>query len=182
MATEQFLLNPNRNPNMSREQIEAELHATLGVEKVLWLGYGLVEDGGTDGHVDNVAQFIEPGVVLLQTINTSINPNYPALEENRKRLENATDAKGRKIKVIELDMLPYTDLIDSIAYPVPYVNYYIVNGGVIMPLLGGKEDDIAMSQLEGLFPGREIVGVPSTAIAVDGGGIGCITQQIPKHN
>lgn len=179
ITNEQCMLNPNRNPGMTRYDIERELHRTLGVEKVIWLGYGLVEDSGTDGHVDNNCQFLEPGVVLLQTLNSSLNPNYPGVEENRRRLKGARDANGRKLEVIEIDILPYTSPNTWSHYPVPYVNYYIVNGGVIMPALGGAEDDLALPRLEKLFPGREIVPVETIAMAIDGGGIGCITQQMP---
>jgi len=179
ITNEQFLLNPNRNPGWSREEIEAELHRTLGIEKVIWLGYGLVEDSGTDGHIDNNCQFLEPGVVMLQTVETSINPNHPGVEENRRRLKNARDAKGRKLEIVEMEILPYTTPNPWASAPVPYTNYYIVNGGVIMPALGGPEDDIALPRLEKLFPGREIVPVETIAMAIDGGGIGCVTQQMP---
>ncbi len=179
ITNEQFLLNPNRNPDMTREDIECELDRTLGVKKVIWLAYGLVEDAGTDGHIDNNCQFLEPGVVMLQTVNSTLNPNHPGAEENRRRLKEARDAKGRKLEIVEMDILPYTSPDGFSAYPVPYTNYYIVNGGVIMPALGGPEDDIALPKLESLFPNREIVPVETIAMAADGGGIGCITQQMP---
>jgi len=182
IATEQYLLNPNRNPGWSREKIERELHDYLGIEKVIWVGNGLVEDSGpvsTDGHTDNVVQFIRPGEVLLQTVRDRSNPNYDFCQENLRRLERATDANGRSLEVIELDLLPYTEPINGVRYPVPYVNYYVVNGGVIVPANGAPEDDEALERLAKILPDREIATVPSVALAVDGGGVGCITQQQP---
>ncbi len=182
IATEQYLLNPNRNPGWSREKIERELHDYLAIEKVIWLGNGLVEDSGpmsTDGHTDNVAQFIQPGKVLLQTVRDPSNPNYDLCQENLRRMERATDAQGRSLEVIELDLLPYTEPVNGVRYPVPYVNYYVVNGGVIVPANGAPEDDEALERLAKILPDRVIATVPSVALAVDGGGVGCITQQQP---
>ena len=188
ITTEQFLLNPNRNAGWSREEIERGLHDYLGIEKTIWLDLGLVEDVG-NGHSDNVVQFIEPGVVLLQTMNDRGNPNYELCAENLRRLREARDARGRKLQIVEMDLLPYTEPLTNphglppvtapTRFPVPYLNYYLVNGALIAPMLGGSGDEKARVQLQELYPDREIVGVPSTAIAVDGGGIGCITQQQP---
>lgn len=182
IATEQYLLNPNRNPGWSREKIEQALHDYLTVEKVIWIGNGLIEDSGptsTDGHSDNVVQFLRPGEVLLQTVRDRSNPNYDLCQENLRRLEQATDARGRSLKVIELDLLPYTEPVNGVRYPVPYVNYYVVNGGVIVPANGAPEDDEGLERLSKILPDREIATVPSVAMAVDGGGVGCITQQQP---
>jgi agmatine deiminase len=187
VTTEQFLLNPNRNARMSREQIESGLRDYLGVEKVIWLKGGLVEDEGTDGHSDNVVQFVTPGVALLQTMPDRDNPNFELCKDNLRRLREARDAKGRKLEIIEMPILPYTKEISNpnmghgrpARYPVPYVNYYPVNDALIVPMLGGPEDEAARPILEKLYPERVIVPVPSTAMAVDGGGVGCVTQQQP---
>jgi agmatine deiminase len=179
IATEQFLLNPNRNPDWSREQIEQGLRDYLAVEKVIWLAKGLVEDRETDGHSDNVVQFLEPGVVLAQTVRDESNPNYELLQDNLQRLQKATDAKGRRLEVVEMDILPYTEPIDGVRYPVPYVNYYVVNGGAVVPALGGEEDEEGLARMAEILSDREIATVPSTAMALGGGGVGCITQQQP---
>lgn len=179
IATEQFLLNPNRNPDWSREQIERGLRDYLAVEKVIWLGKGLVEDRETDGHSDNVVQFLEPGVVLAQTARDESNPNYELLQDNLRVLQRATDARGRRLEVVEMDLLPYTEPIDGVRYPVPYVNYYVVNGGAVVPALGGEEDAEGLARMAEILAGREIATVPSTAMALGGGGVGCITQQQP---
>ncbi len=187
ITTEQFLLNPNRNATMSREEIELGLHDYLGVDRVIWLKGGLVEDKGTDGHSDNVVQFVAPGVVLLQTMPDRDNPNFEVCKENSRRLGEARDARGRKLEIIEMPILPYTREIVNpnighdrpTRYPVPYVNYYPVNDALIVPMLGGPDDEAALPILEKLHPERRVVPVPSTAMAADGGGVGCVTQQQP---
>jgi agmatine deiminase len=187
ITTEQFLLNPNRNAKMSREEIESGLHDYLGIDQVIWLKGGLIEDAHTDGHSDNVVQFVAPGVALLQTMPDRDNPNFELCKENLRRLREARDAKGRKLEIIEMPILPYTKEIVNLndgngqptRYPVPYVNYYQVNDALIVPMLGGPEDEAALPILEKLHPERKIVPVPSTAMAADGGGVGCVTQQQP---
>jgi len=177
ITTRQYLANENRNPGMSEAEIAAELRATLGIEKVIWLEHGLVEDRDTDGHSDNVVQFVRPGVVLLQMAPSPENPNWERCRENRALLEGATDARGRTLEVVEMSVLPYAEF-EGESYVVPYVNYYPVNGGIIAPAVG--EDDAAGFALLGeLFPDRRVVGVPSVLQAYGGGGIGCITQQVP---
>lgn len=179
ITTEQVMRNPNRYNGLSREDIERLVRDYLGIEKVIWLGLGLVEDSETDGHADNNVEYLAPGKVLAQTVSDPANPNYELCQENLRRLKEATDAKGRKLDVIEMERLPYTDPKHGTPMPVPYVNAYVINDALITPMLGGPDDARAKAELEALFPGRKIVGVDSTFIALDGGGIGCITQQQP---
>jgi agmatine deiminase len=174
ITTEQCLLHPNRNPALSREQIEARLRETLGVERIVWLGLGLVEDDDTDGHVDNICAWIEPGKVLLQTVADEADPNYGHCRENARRLADAG------IEVIELDVLPRLD-VDGPPTVVPYVNYYIANGALIVPVTGAETDADALALLERLYPGREAVPVSGTTLALGGGGVHCITQQVPAR-
>jgi agmatine deiminase len=182
ITTESVLLNPNRNPEMSKEDKERLLHEYLGIEKVIWLPYGLAEDMGemsTDGHSDNVVQFIRPGLALLQTAPSPSNPNWQLAEANRAALQGAIDARGREIEIVEIDLLSYTREIEGTRYAAPYTNYYPVNGGIIAPRLDVPEDEMAYQLLRELFPGREVVGVPTDYMAYGGGGVGCITQQVP---
>jgi agmatine deiminase len=172
ITTEQCLLHPSRNPRLSREQIEARLRETLGVERVVWLGLGLVEDDDTDGHVDNICAWIEPGRVLLQTVADEADPNYENCRENVRRLADAG------IEVVELDVLPRVDA-DGPPTVVPYVNYYVANGALIVPVTGAETDADALALLERLYPGREAVPVSGTTLALGGGGVHCITQQVP---
>jgi agmatine deiminase len=179
ITTEQCLLNPNRNPAMSREEIEVGLRDYLGVETIIWLGEGLVEDEDTDGHVDNVCVFVRPGVVLLQTVADEGNPNFAPAQENLRRLHEARDARGRELEVIELDVLPYAPDADR-PVAVPYTNFYLANGAAIVPVAGQDTDDAAMALLDVALPEREVVPVPGLNLALGGGGVHCITQQVPR--
>lgn len=172
VTTEQCLLHPNRNPGRSREAIEARLRSALGVERVVWLGLGLVEDHDTDGHVDNVCAFLAPGRALLQTVTDAANPNYEPAQENLARLRAAG------VEVVELPWLPYVEH-DGPPTVVPYTNFYLCNGGVVVPVSGAETDEDALALLAGLFPGREVVAVPGVTLALGGGGVHCVTQQVP---
>jgi agmatine deiminase len=173
LTTEQCLLNPNRNPSLSREEIESQLVARLGVERFVWLGMGLVEDRDTDGHVDLIAAFTRPGHVLLQTVGQE-NPNFEHCIENRERLRAAG------LEVTELPLLPYAEVAgETIA--ASYLNFYICNGGVIVPVAGADTDEQALSMIGAAYPGREVVPVPGLVLAYGGGGPHCITQQVPRH-
>jgi agmatine deiminase len=178
ITTESVLLNPNRNPGLTRERVEELVGEYLGIEKVIWLAGGLVEDRDTDGHSDNVVQFVRPGVVLVQMAPDRANPNWDILRENRARLEGETDAAGRTLEIVEMPVLPYVE-VGGEQFVVPYVNYFPVNGGIVAPEVGQPDDETGFALLRELFPGREVVGAPSTLLAYGGGGIGCITQQMP---
>jgi agmatine deiminase len=179
ITTESVMLNANRYLGRTQRDVEQFLFDFLGVEKVIWLRDGLVEDFSTDGHVDNVVEFIAPGVVLAQTAPDESNPNHETCTENLRRLREAKDAKERRLEIIEMDLLPYTREVEGPHAVVPYVNYYVVNGGIVAPMLGGPTDAEALPMLEALYPDRKVVGVPSAAIAHEGGGVGCVTQQQP---
>ncbi len=178
ITTEQVMLNDNRYRGMSRDHIEAMLRDHLGITRVIWLELGLVEDTETDGHVDNVVEFIEPGRVLVQVVSERSNPNHALLEENLRRLVDATDAQGRSLEIVEMPVLPYQQHASE-HYVIPYTNAYVCNGAIIAPQVDPRLDDLGWSILESAFPGREIVPVPSLWQAIGGGGIGCITQQVP---
>lgn len=171
LTTEQCLLNPNRNPTFSREQIEAELRLRLGAERFIWLGQGLVEDRDTDGHVDLIAAFVAPGRVLLQTVAAD-NPNFAGCAENAARLRAAG------IEVIEMPFLPYAEVAGE-RVAASYMNFYICNRGVIVPVTGADTDTDALAVIGNAYPGREVVPVPGAVLAYGGGGPHCITQQVP---
>ncbi len=172
ITTEQCLFHEHRNPELGREQIEAELRAQLGVERIVWLGLGLVEDDDTDGHVDNICAFIEPGRVVLQTVTDEANANFENCRENLRRLQAAG------LEVVEMPWLPYVDGEEP-PVVVPYTNFYICNGGLIVPTRGDETDADALALLESLYPGREAVAVSGEMLALGGGGVHCITQQVP---
>ena len=172
VTTEQCLLHPSRNPGRSREQIARRLQEALGVHTIVWLGEGLVEDRDTDGHVDNICAWISPGRVLLQTVADQTNPNWEHARENVARLQRAG------LEVVELPLLPYVEH-DGPPTVVPYTNFYVCNGALIVPVAGQETDEEALSLLGGLYPGREVVPVPGVTLALGGGGVHCITQQVP---
>jgi agmatine deiminase len=177
LATEQSLLNPNRNPDIGHDRMERHLKDYLGVEKVIWLAGGLEEDE-TDGHVDNVACFAQPGTVLALITADKGDGNYEVLQENLRRLRSATDARGRQLQVVELAQ-PSRRRHKEMRLPLSYVNLYIANGAVIVPAFEAPEDDKAYRALRDVFPNRRIVPVVANDIVIGGGGIHCITQQQP---
>jgi agmatine deiminase len=176
VTTEQCLLSPNRNPLLKRREIEQELRLQLGVEGVVWLGRGLAEDADTDGHVDNVCAFLAPGRALLQTTRDREDVNAASAEENARRLSAAG------IAVERWELLPRTTRADGSVVAIPYTNFYLCNGAAIVPL-GEQDPDMdaeALRRLGALLPDRELVGVPGRTLALGGGGVHCITQQVPS--
>jgi len=178
MATEQCLFNTNRNPLLSGREIEQQLTQYLGVSRFLWLGEGLVDDE-TDGHVDNVACFVRPGVVALAMPADQSDPNWPILQDSLVRLNASKDAAGRAIEVVEIPHPAHLAGDDGRALARSYVNFYIANGGVVMPSFGDPADEPARQAVVSLFPDRKVVQVPAGDIVKGGGGIHCITQQQP---
>jgi agmatine deiminase len=195
LTTEECLLNPNRNPDLSREEIEAHLMAYLGAEKVLWLGAGSYLDE-TDGHVDNLACFVRPGVVALHWTDDAADPQHAISRDALERLSQMTDARGRRLEVHKLPMPGPIVIsedeaggVDAVEGTLPrrpgdrlaasYVNFYVANARVVMPLLDERTDEEAHAILAELFPERDVVGVPAREILLGGGNVHCITQQVP---
>jgi agmatine deiminase len=196
LVTEECLLNANRNPTLSREQIEAQLRAYLGVSQVIWLGKGVFNDE-TDGHIDNLACFVKPGEVALGWTDNKRDVQYAISLDAWERLADARDARGRRLKVHKLPMPRPLSISAKEAAGVvcregskprpagerlagSYVNFYIANGGIVMPLLDPRTDKVAAAKLKRLFPERRVVGVPAREVLLGGGNIHCITQQVPS--
>jgi agmatine deiminase len=178
LTTEQCLLHPNRNPGRTRAELEQELGELLGVRQVVWMPFGLVDDHDTDGHVDNVALFARPGVVVLQGCDDPDEPDHERLEVDRRCVQGHHDAAGRPLEVVVVPVLPFVH-VGGARRPVPYLNAYACNGGLIVPVTGHPADDEVLAQLGELLPDREVVPVPGAVLAHGGGGPHCITQQIP---
>jgi agmatine deiminase len=172
VTTERCLLNPNRNPGATRANIEAALRAALGVERIVWLADGIAEDAETDGHVDNVVAFVAPGRVVLQGCDDPANPNHAIAADNRARLVAAG------ITIVEVPTLPYVDIAGE-HVPVPYVNWYVANGVVVVPVTGEATDAATLELVGTQYPGRSVVGVDGAVLAYGGGGVHCITQPVP---
>ncbi|HTH98031.1 MAG TPA: agmatine deiminase family protein [Stellaceae bacterium] len=177
LTSEQCLLNPNRNPSLSREAIEAHLKAWLGGSQVIWLGEGL-ENDDTDGHVDNLACFARPGMVLAASCFDRSDANYEPLAENIARLREARDAQGNPLQVVELP-IPAKRVTEAGRLALSYVNSYICNDAVLVPAFEDRMDRIAVEILRDVFPSRSVVQIPALDILQGGGGIHCITQQQP---
>jgi len=177
LTTESCFPNANRNPGWSRAAIEAELREMLGADKVIWLP-GDPNETETDGHVDGIAVFARPGIVLIEDPGPPGDPLHSILRANVDALRGQTDAKGRPIELVLIG-----EAADAPGqgerFCRSYVNSYIVNGGVVMPSYGTASDGTAREVLSDLFPDRRVVEVPVGHIAVGGGGIHCITQQQP---
>ena len=172
LTTEQCLLHPNRNPSLSKGRIEAHLMSFLGVERVVWLGQGLVEDRDTDGHVDLVAVFTGPGRVLLQSAEPG-SPNHERLADNRER------ALAAGLEVVDFPVLAH-DTVAGEDVAMSYLNFYLGDRFLVVPTAGRPEhDDEALARLADAYPGKEVVGVPGMVHAFGGGGPHCITQQVP---
>lgn len=195
LVTKECLLNANRNPTLSSDQIEAHLRAYLGVSHVIWLNKGVFNDE-TDGHVDNLACFVRPGEVVLGWTDNKRDVQHAISLDAWERLNEARDARGRRLKVHKLPMPRPLSISEKEAAGViaregakprpagerlagSYVNFYIANGGIVMPLLDSRTDKVAAAKLKRLFPERRVIGVPTREVLLGGGNIHCITQQVP---
>ena len=180
LTTGQCVLNPNRNPGWTEAAAEAALREALGAKKVLWLGEGLANDH-TDGHIDNLARFVAPGVVACPVTWGRGDPNAAAYDDAARRLSGMSDAAGRPLRVMRI---PSPGWIDNVAgergpAPASHMNFLIANGAVVAPIYAEQPGAFAVQALEHLFPGRQVIGLPSSAILTGGGSFHCITQQEP---
>lgn len=195
LTTEECLLNVNRNPHLSKAQIERLLCDYLGGEKVIWLPRGVYLDE-TDGHIDNFARFAAPGVVMLTWTDDVDDPQYEISQEAHRILSSATDASDRRLEVVRIhqpgpiaitaeeaagvDQVPGVQpRVEGERLAGSYVNSYLGNQVVVLPVFDDPHDAAAVDAYEALFPGREIVTVPGREILLGGGNVHCITQQQP---
>jgi agmatine deiminase len=177
VTTETCLLNPNRNPGLSRAEVEAELMRVLGVRKIVWLPGDPLETE-TDGHIDGLMAFAAPGRALVEVTDDTSDPRFEILRENRRALELATDALGRPFEMLPIREAERSTQVGD-RYCRSYVNFYVVNGAVIAPAYGRPSDHEVEEVLCAAFPDRQIVMLPIGWIAIGGGGFHCVTQQQP---
>jgi agmatine deiminase len=195
IVTEQSLLDPSRNPGRSRDEVEAVLRVTLNLQKVIWIAEGVHEDE-TNGHIDNLCCFVRPGVVALTWTDDEDDPQYPISLAAFEQLSREKDAWERPLHVVKIHQpTPMTISAAEAAgiVPVPgsqprppaqrlagsYINYYVANGGVIVPQFNDRFDTAALNTIQTLFPDRKVVGLYAREILLGGGNIHCITQQQP---
>ncbi|MFN2492240.1 MAG: agmatine/peptidylarginine deiminase [Pyrinomonadaceae bacterium] len=184
LTTEQCLLNPNRNPGLSRQDLELYLKNYLGVSKVLWLGEGIVGDD-TDGHIDDIARFVRPTVIVCAAEDDPADANYKLLQDNLARLRALTDVNGRPFEIITLPMPGVVGGISTEAraldrLPASYANFYIANGVVLAPVFGHTNDSRAVETLQRLLPDRRVVAINCEPLVWGMGTIHCVTQQQPE--
>lgn len=172
VTTGQCLLNPNRNPDLARRDIEARLAADLGLEQMLWLGVGLVNDH-TDGHVDNLARFVAPGVLAIPEASGDDDPNAHVFADAIAR------ARDWPVDIVRIPSAGLHTDEDGKPMPASHMNFYIGNAVVVVPLYGGPSDSAALFAIDRLFPGRETVGLPANHLLTGGGSFHCISQQVP---
>jgi agmatine deiminase len=179
LTTRQCLLNPNRNAGWTEAEAEAVLARDLGVRKVLWLGDGLQNDH-TDGHVDNLARFAAPGVVVCPLAFGAGDPNGDVYDAAARALAGMTDAEGRRLKVIRIPSPGWVEVDGVGGAPASHMNFIIANRAVILPVYGeGLAGSLAAQGLAEAFPGREVIALPSNALLSGGGSFHCISQQEP---
>ncbi len=178
LTTEQCLLNKNRNPQLSKNEVETYLCSYYGVEKIIWLKDG-IEGDDTDGHVDDICRFVNETTIVCCVEEDKNHPNYAALAENLEILQNATDEKGRKFKVIKLPTPLKVTTDDGTPLPASYANFLITNKVVLLPFFGGENDERALEVLKRCFPNRSVVGIPCNDVVWGMGTLHCLSQQQP---
>jgi agmatine deiminase len=184
LTTEQCLLNPNRNPDLLRDEIEQYLKDYLGVRKVLWLGEGIVGDD-TDGHIDDIARFVSTNTIVCAIEEDPDDANYEILQDNLARLRSMTDASNKPFDIVTLPMPGIvggssTDTRNLERLPASYANFYIANSVVLAPVFGHANDERAVDTLQRLFPTRQIVPINCEPLVWGMGTIHCVTQQQPQ--
>ncbi|NTV07313.1 MAG: agmatine deiminase family protein [Chlorobium limicola] len=180
LTTEACLLNPNRNPEMSRLEIEGELLKYLGARKVIWLGEGIAGDD-TDGHVDDMSRFVNERTVVTAVEDDPEDENYFPLKENYERLKKCTDLEGRPLQIIRLPM-PEPVYFEGERLPASYANFYIANSVVLVPIYRSSRDRIALDLLQECFPDRKVVGIDCSDLIWGLGAIHCITHEEPLRS
>ena len=178
LTTEACLLNPNRNPQLSRAGIEECLREYLGVSHILWLGDGIAGDD-TDGHVDDLTRFVDPKTVVTVVEDDPEDENYQPLQENLERLKHMTDQDGRPLRVVTLPM-PSALWHEGQRLPASYANFYIANRLVLLPTYDPSRDEEARDTLQQLFPDRKVIGIDCTDLVWGLGAFHCVTQQWPS--
>ena len=177
LTTESCLLNPNRNPNLSKRNIENYLNDYLGASNILWLSEG-IEGDDTDGHIDVLARFVDTNTVITVIEDNSDDANFHPLQENLRRLQDMRDQDGKALTIIEIPM-PSCVIHEGERMPASYANFYITNKSVLVPTFRDPNDDTAINIIQSRFPSRKVIGIDSTDLIWGLGSFHCLTQQEP---
>jgi agmatine deiminase len=178
LTTRQCLLTPTRNPDMTEQDLEQVLQRRLGVSQVIWLDEGL-EGDHTDGHIDTIARFTDTHTIVTVVSDDPDDTNYDPMQANLDRLRSAPAADGRPFTVVPLPLPRRRREFEGVRLPLTYANFYVANGGVLVPIYGDAHDERALEILRPLFPGREVVGLMVRHLITGGGAFHCVTQQQP---
>lgn len=178
LTTSSCLLNPNRNPHLTQEQLETYLHNYYGVENILWLGDGIIGDD-TDGHIDDLTRFVNATTVVTVVESNKKDENYSILQENLKALKKLRLEDGKQLDIVELPM-PSAVVYEDMRLPASYANFYISNKYVIVPTFRDKNDDKVLQILQPYFPTRKVVGLDSLDLIWGLGSFHCLSQQEPS--
>ena len=177
ITTESCILNPNRNDSIGRMEMEKILKDYLGVAKILWLN-GAMEGDDTDGHIDNLARFVNPSTIVCAVEEDEFDINYSLLKNNYNHLKNTTDQNGNPLEIVSIPMPGYVGNREN-RLPASYANFYIANKSVLVPVYNHPNDKRALAILESLFPGRKIIPIPCKTLIWGLGAVHCLTQQQP---
>ncbi|MCE8043107.1 agmatine deiminase family protein [Halomonas daqingensis] len=181
LTTEACLLNPNRNPHLDREAVEALLKADFGVERVLWLAHGHLEGDDTDSHVDTLARFCDPATIAYVRCDDESDPHYPALAAMETELQALRRSDGEPYRLVPLPWpRPCFDPVDGHRLPATYANFLIVNSAVLVPVYGDAADNRALAALATAFPDRDIVPIDCLSVIRQHGSLHCLTMQLPR--
>ena len=180
MITEDVLFDPKRNPGLTKKEAEYILTKYLGVENFIWL-IAALEFDDTGGHIDNLACFTPFNQILALSENDSEDSNYERLQENRNRLNYAKDANGKQFDIIEIHQPRYREFLNE-RMPLSYINFYMANRSIIMPVFNDPKDKKAIETISNIFQDRIVIPIEGLSIVEGGGGIHCITQQQPATN
>jgi agmatine/peptidylarginine deiminase len=181
LTTERCLLAPTRNPGLAKAQIEEKLKGWFGLTRVLWLSRGDLVGDDTDGHIDTLARFCDPGTIAYQACDDRQDAHYEELAAMAVELAALRDAYGKPYKLVPLPLPdPIHDTEDGRRLPAGYANFLIVNGAVLVPVYGDRHDAEALARLRPCFPGRELIGIDCRALIHQYGSLHCVTMQIPK--
>jgi agmatine deiminase len=178
ITTEQCLLNPNRNPNLTKQQIEQNLKDYLGVTKIIWLKRGLTNDH-TDGHIDDLVKFVTPNKLVCAYEDDPNDENFKILDDNYQAIKNATDQDGQPFDVVKLPM-PHMNFDDGTKAPVSYNNFYVGNTVILAAKFNDENDDKALGTVQACFPDRKVIAIDCRDIIYGGGTLHCMSQQQPS--
>jgi agmatine deiminase len=177
LVNHRCVVDPKRNPGLSRSEMEQVLRKQLAIDRVIWLG-GELQGDDTDGHIDQIARFVSPGCVVAARQPDRLDPNHASLAENLAQLEVAVDARGRRLEVIPIDIPPRFTFAGT-QLPASHLNFYIVNGAVMVPVFGARTDEAAIRTLAACFPARRIMPVDCQELVRGRGALHCITRDQP---